>query len=272
MLDHAALKDLLSKSGDACREATSGRSPPGDVGHVLPSGRTARVCGIGRARRMMARCGRGCANWRSSAGGSAIDGCTSRRSASVSGRRRPSPSSPTTSPRSSPNQDRPRTRKRVRPLGRGGARRLDGRGFGGRRGGHRARLAGAARRHGRRHVGGSARPRSPSGAGLAAGGRRAHHPRTARPRLPACRSRSFRPGAKAARSPAASPAESPSGRRLSRQWPRTRRGSGRSCDATGSRSRPSRSSPTPASTTGATRCARSRRWCTCRRRQTTAAT
>ena len=142
MLDNAALKDLLSKSGDACREATSGRSPPGDVGHLLPSGRTARVCGIGRARRMMARCGRGCANWRSSAGGSAIDGCTSRRSASVSGRRRPSPSSPTTSPRSSPNQDRPRTRKRVRPLGRGGARRLDGRGFGGRRGGiGRASLA-----------------------------------------------------------------------------------------------------------------------------------
>ena len=168
-------------------------------------------------------------------------------------------------PRSSPNSEAcaaARTRRSAPP------RRS---GFRWEKGGP-ARLAGAARRHGRRHGGGSARPRSPSGAGLAAGGRRAHHPRTARPRLPACRSRSFRPGAKAARSPAASPAESPNGRRLNRLWPRTRRGSGRSCDATGSRSRPSRSSPTPASTTGATRCARSRRWCTCRRRQTTAAT
>ena len=240
---------------------------------MLPSGWTARVCGIGRARRMMAKCGRGCASWRSSAGGSAIDGCTSRRSASVLGRRRPSPSSPNTSPRYHP-------RTKIIPelgsvCGRSDEAERAAWTVGvsvGEGGGHPARLAGAARRHGRRHGGGSARPRSPSGAGLAAGGRRAHHPRTARPRLPACHLRSFRPGAKAARSPAASPAESPSGRRSSRQWPRTRRGSGRSCDATGLRSRPSRSSPTPASTTGTTRCARSRRWCTCRRRQTTAAT
>ena len=169
-------------------------------------------------------------------------------------------------PRSSPNSEAcaaARTRRSAPP---------GWSGFRWEKGGHRARLAGAARRHGRRHGGGSARPRSPSGAGLAAGGRRAHHLRTARPRLPACRSRSCRPGARAARSPAAFPAESPNGRCLNRLWPRTRRGSGRSCDATGSRSWPSRSSPTPASTTGATRCARSRRWCTCRRRRTTAAT
>lgn len=38
MLDHAALKDLLSKSGDACRKATSGRSPPGDAGDVRAAG------------------------------------------------------------------------------------------------------------------------------------------------------------------------------------------------------------------------------------------
>ncbi len=38
MLDNAGLKDLLSKSGDARREATSGRASPGDVGDERAAG------------------------------------------------------------------------------------------------------------------------------------------------------------------------------------------------------------------------------------------
>ena len=38
MLDNAGLKDLLSKNGDACREAGSGRASPDDAGDERATG------------------------------------------------------------------------------------------------------------------------------------------------------------------------------------------------------------------------------------------